>query len=100
MGSDPVELWSQHIVTIRGVNRKKAQMDIQYVISAVLIVGGTFTAWAGPEMGVREDGSRLPPNEKIWVRRFGISLAICGLFVLVATLLGFRGKLLDDMGAP
>jgi hypothetical protein len=75
-------------------------MTIQFVIAVVLLVGGAFTAWAGPDYGVREDGTPFAPGERPWVRLFGIGLMVCGAVVLVATLLGFRAQPLDDMGAP
>ena len=75
-------------------------MHIQYVIAAVLIVGGAVTAWAGPDLGVREDGTPFPPGERRLVRLFGIALIVCGVVVLIASLFGFRGQPLDDMPAP
>ena len=75
-------------------------MTVQYVIAGVLIVGGAVTAWAGPDLGVREDGTPFPPAEKKWVRWFGLALVACGAVVLVATLLGFRGQPLDGQPAP
>jgi ABC-type transporter Mla subunit MlaD len=75
-------------------------MSIQYVIAMVLIVCGAFTAWAGPDYGVNEDGKPFPPREKRWVRVFGICVAACGMFVLIATVLGFRGEPLNDLPAP
>jgi hypothetical protein len=75
-------------------------MTVQYVIAGVLLLGGAVTAWAGPELGVREDGSPFPPGERKWVRRFGFGLMVCGAVVLAATALGFRGQPLDDMPVP
>lgn len=75
-------------------------MTTQYFIAGVLLVGGAVTAWLGPELGVREDGAPFPPNERRWVRLLGIGLMVCGAFVLVATILGFRGQPLDDLPAP
>jgi hypothetical protein len=75
-------------------------MSIQYVIAGVLLVGGAVTAWAGPDYGVHEDGTPFPPDERKWVRYFGIGLMVCGLVLLVATALGFRGQPLNDMPVP
>jgi len=75
-------------------------MNIQYVIAGVLLVGGALTAWAGPDLGVREDGTPFPPDERRWVRAFGLALVACGAAVLTATLLGFRGQPLDELPAP
>lgn len=75
-------------------------MSVQYVLAIVLIVCGAFTAWSGPDYGVREDGTNFPPSEKKWVRLFGYGLVVCGTFVLIATLLGCRGQPLNDMPAP
>jgi hypothetical protein len=75
-------------------------MSIQYVIAGILLVCGALTAWAGPDLGVREDGTPFPPRERRWVRVFGISLMVCGAAVLTATLLGFRGQPLNEMPAP
>ncbi len=75
-------------------------MNIQYGIAAVLIVGGAVTAWAGPDLGVREDGSPFPPGERWWVRAFGIVLVACGVVVLTATLCGFHGQPLNELPAP
>ena len=75
-------------------------MTIQYVIAAVLLLGGSFTAWAGPVYGVGDDGRRFSAAERRRVRLYGIGLAVCGLVVLMATLLGFRGEPLREMPAP
>ncbi len=75
-------------------------MNIQYWIAVVLLVIGAITAWAGPDLGVREDGTPFPPGEQRWVRLFGIGLIVCGAAVLAATILGFRGQPLDDLPAP
>jgi len=75
-------------------------MSVQYVIAGVLLVCGAVTAWLGPDFGVTEDGKRFSPGEKRWVRRFGVSLVVCGAAVLLATILGFRAQPLDDMPAP
>ncbi len=75
-------------------------MGTQYLIAAVLLVGGAVTAWAGPDVGVRDDGTPFPPGEGRWVRLFGISLMVCGAVVLAATALGFRGQPLNELPAP
>jgi hypothetical protein len=75
-------------------------MNIQYVIPGLLLAGGAVTAWAGPVLGVRDDGTPFPPGERRWVRAFGIALMACGAVVLSATLLGFHAPLLDEMPAP
>jgi hypothetical protein len=75
-------------------------MSIQYVIAGVLLVGGAVTVWAGPDLGVREDGTPFPPGERRWVQAFGVCLMVCGAVVLAATLLGFRGQPLDELPAP
>ena len=58
----------------------------------MLLAGGAVSAWLGPEYGVREDGTPFSPDERPWVRRFGMALMLCGAFVLVATLLGYRAR--------
>jgi len=75
-------------------------MHIQYVLGLVLLVGGSVTAWFGPEFGVREDSTPYPPNEHRRLRQFGAALMVCGAVVLVATLLGFRGQPLNDLPTP
>ena len=74
-------------------------MDIQYVISGVLLVGGAITAWMGPDLEAREDGTPLSPGQRRWMRVFGVVLLVCGAVVLVATLLGFRGQPLPGLPA-
>jgi hypothetical protein len=75
-------------------------MSFECLIAGVLLVGGAVTAWIGPDLGVREDGTPFPPGERPWVRAFGIALVVCGAAVLLATLLGFRGQPLGELPAP
>lgn len=75
-------------------------MSVQFGIAAALIVGGAVTAWAGPDLGVREDGTPFPPGERRWVRAFGLGCVACGVVVLVATLLGYRAPPADGPGVP
>jgi hypothetical protein len=75
-------------------------MSFEYVIAGILLVGGAVTVWAGPDLGVREDGTPFPPGERRWVRLFGVGLMVCGAGVLAATLLGFRGQPLNELPAP
>jgi hypothetical protein len=76
------------------------QMSFECVIAGVLFVGGAVTVWAGPDLGVREDGTPFPLSERWWVRAFGVGLMACGAIVLAATLLGFRGQPLNELPAP
>ena len=75
-------------------------MSIQYVIAGVLIVGGAVTTWIGPDLEVRDDGTPIPPGERRWMRLFGVTLLLCGVVVLAATLLGFRAQPLKGQPAP
>ncbi len=59
----------------------------------MLILGGLLAVWIGPEVGgEREHGSPGPvrPQERFWMRAFGVGCVICGAILLIATLLGFR----------
>jgi hypothetical protein len=76
------------------------RMSVQKLIARMLLVGGAVAAWAGPDHGVREDGTPLSPGERHLVRLFGFGLVACGAVVLVATVLGFRGEPLNGLPAP
>ena len=66
-------------------------IPIQYVLAAVLILGGLFTAWVGPYATDEDNptGERTP-EERRWIRWFGLAVACCGIVVLIAALMGFR----------
>lgn len=75
-------------------------MHIQYVIAGLLLVVGAATAWAAPDVGTNEDGTRYSPSERRWVRWTGIACVVIGAVVLVATLLGYRAPPADGPGVP
>ena len=66
-------------------------IPVQYILGAVLVIGGLLTAWVGPDATDEDNptGERSP-RERLLIRRFGLALIICGVFVLVAATLGFR----------
>jgi hypothetical protein len=82
---------------------RKFRMNIQYAIATMLILGGVVTVWIGPDVaGEKPDGTSGPvaPEKRFWVRAFGIGCVVCGMALLVATLLGFRGEPLRELPAP
>jgi Mn2+/Fe2+ NRAMP family transporter len=68
-------------------------IPVQYVLGAILLVAGLVTAWAGPYATDEDNrtGERTP-QERRRIRWFGLAIAVCGVAVLIATLLGFRAK--------
>lgn len=78
-------------------------MNVQYVIAAVLIGSGALTLWAGPDLsGEKPDGTPgpVPPDERRKLQVFGVLCVVCGVCVLVATLLGYRAPPADGPGVP
>ncbi len=78
-------------------------MTIQYVIAAALIGGGALTLWVCPDLcGEKPDGTPGPesPDERWKSRVFGVVCVVCGVCVLVATLLGYRAPPADGPGVP
>lgn len=78
-------------------------MNIQYGVAGVLLVMGALTAWAGPDLcGEKEDGTPGPvgPEERRRLLVFASICIVCGLVVLVATLLGFQAPLATEPGVP
>ena len=66
------------------------QVPIQYVMGAILVMGGLITAWIGPDLKDEDDpdGERLP-QKRLLLRLYGLALVSCGVVVLIAALLGF-----------
>jgi hypothetical protein len=68
-------------------------MHVQYIMASVLIMGGIATVVVGPDVGGENpDGTNGPvkPEHRIWMRLFGVGCIVCGVILLIATLLGFR----------
>jgi hypothetical protein len=71
-------------------------MHFQYAFAAMLIMGGIATVVVGPDVGgEKPDGTPgpVPEHQRIWMRLFGVGCILCGVFLLIATLLGFRARL-------
>jgi len=78
-------------------------MNIQYVIAGVLLLSGALVAWAGPDLcGEKEDGTPGPvePEERPRLLMFAAACIVCGLVLLVATLLGFQAPRATEPGVP
>jgi hypothetical protein len=70
-------------------------IEFQYIYAGYLILGGFAAAWIGHDVGDDPtDGKEIPesPHPRFWVRLFGVGCMACGLILLTATLLGFRGQ--------
>jgi hypothetical protein len=71
--------------------RRVVPIPLQYVLGAVLILGGLVTAWVGPDLKDEDDPAReRSPRQRLLIRLFGLALALCGVVVIGAALLGFR----------
>jgi hypothetical protein len=70
-------------------------IEFQYVYATYLILGGFAAAWIGHDVGDElADGKGVPvsPHPRLWVPLFGVGCMACGLILLTATLLVFRGQ--------
>ena len=68
------------------------RLAFEYVFASALIAGGLLTVWIGPDAEEANEKTRLTPRQRVMMRAFGAILVLCGVGLLIATLLGFRGR--------